>query len=164
MTARPRDAELWNEGTRGCQIWTGRQWRNPYYQVVDGMRTCPPESNAESCSSDCWMRENTTQGTHWTGGAQVSICQPMHTSPPCCGARIGSSLKVSPRQGEMMSGSEWHTPKARSCDPLVSQEKMCASLRRECRIPCPVVQTVRRHTVCRRENAPSYDAGHAEES
>ena len=164
MTAKSRDVGLWSEGKRGCQIWTGRRWHNPYHQVVDRMRTCPPESNAESCLSACWMKENTTQRTHRAGNAQVSSCQLMHTSLPCCEACTGSSLKVSPRQGEMMSGSEWHTPKARSCDPLVSREKMCASSRRECRIPCPVVQTVRRHTVCRRENAPSYDAGHAEES
>ena len=164
MTARPRGAKLWNEGTRGCQIWTGRRWHNPYHQVVDRMTTCPPESNAESCSSARWMKEKTTQRTHRTGDAQVSICQPMHTSPPCCGACTGNSLKVSPRQGEMMSGSEWHTPKVRNCDPLVSREKMCASSRRECRIPCLVVQTVRRHTVCRRENEPFCGAGHTEES
>ena len=164
MTARPRDAELWNEGTRGCQIWTGRRWRNPYHQGVDRMTTCPPENNAESCWSARWETENTTQRNHRTGDAQVSTCWPRHTSSPCCGARTGSSLKASPRQGEMMSGSEWHTPKAQSCNPLVSREKMCASLRRECRIPCPVVQTVRRHTVCRKENEPSCDAGHTEES
>ena len=164
MAVRPRDAELWSEVTRGHQIWMGRQLRNSYSQVLDRMRTCPPESNAESCSSDCWMKESTTQRNHRVDDAQVSSCQLMHTSLPCCEACTGSSLKVSPRQGEMMSGSEWHTPKARSCDLLVSRERMCASLRRECRIPCPVVQTVRWHTVCRRENALSYDAGHAEES
>ena len=164
MTVTPRDAELWSEVTRGRQIWLGRQLRNSYSQVLDRMRTCPPESNAESCSSACWMKESTTQRTHRADDAQVSSCQLMHTSLLCCEACTGSALRVSPRRGEMMSGSEWHTPKARSCDPLVSQEKMCASLRRECRIPCPVVQTVRRHTVCRRENAPSYDAGHTEES
>ena len=59
MTAKSRDVGLWSEGTRGCQIWTGRRWRNPYHQGVDRMTTCPPENNAESCSSACWKKENT---------------------------------------------------------------------------------------------------------
>ena len=164
MTARPRDAGLWSGETRGCQMWTGKRLHNPYCQGLDRMTTYPPESNAVSCLSVCWMKENTTQRTHRAGDAQVSSCQLMHTSLPCCEACTGSSLKVSPRQGEMMSGSEWHTPKARSCNPLVSREKMCASLRRECRIPYLVVQTIRRHTVCRKENEPSCGAGHTEES